>query len=756
MSCCGTSAGLAIDIEAAKTAGPSADEILFAAKTLGDGTLQTDLSIPSMHCAACMRAIETGLSSLPNVISARVNLSTKRVTVKWTGNEAPAFLSRLQSLGYPAHLTDEFVSGKDKTLSELLLAVGIAGFATGNIMLLSVSVWSGAEGATRDLFHWVSALIAIPVIVFAGRIYFRSAWNALRHGRMNMDVPIAIGVSLAYATSLYETITHGEHAYFDASVSLLFFLLIGRTLDHVMRDKARAAVSGLVRLSPRGAVRIGKDGNRDYLPLGEIEPGMHLAIAAGDRIPVNATVIDGVSELDCSLATGESVTRAISPGSDILAGTHNLSGPLVIRATAAARDSFLAEMVGLMEAAEQGRGTYRRLADRASAMYSPVVHITALATFIGWMILTGDWHHAITVATAVLIITCPCALGLAVPIVQVVAARRLFENGVMMKDGGALERLAEIDTVVFDKTGTLTTGSPVLQSQSTLDDTQMRIAVALARSSKHPFSRAIAKAHSHIPDTVRLEDVKEYPGLGVEARSGGHAWRLGRASWAMAPFVPNRTTNGTVLSRDGVLLLSYDFLDILRPDAVAATGALREAGMQLEILSGDRKSAVAHVASMLSIPAFSAGVLPVDKVDRLHHLKASGARALMVGDGINDAPAMMAAHVSMAPASAADIGRSAADFIFLRDSLKAVPLSLKVAKHAERLVKQNFALAIGYNLIAVPIAVMGHVTPLIAAIAMSGSSLLVIGNAMRLTAGEGWWTRRLASLAWTRRKVVDA
>lgn len=754
MSCCATAAGLAIQIETLKEAGPSADEIMVAAKKLGDGTFQTDLSIPTMHCAACMRSIENGLASLKNVTSARVNLSTKRVTVKWNGPEAPPLIPHLESLGYPAHLTDEFVSGKDKTLAELLLAVGISGFATGNIMLLSVSVWSGAEGATRDLFHWVSALIAIPVLVFAGRIYFRSAWNALRHGRMNMDVPIAVGVSLAYSTSLYETFTHGEHAYFDASVSLLFFLLIGRTLDHVMRDRARAAVSGLVRLSPRGAVRINQDGGREYLAINQIEPGMELVIAAGDRIPVNATVIDGISDLDCSLATGESAARSISPGAEILAGTHNLSGPLIIRATAAAKDSFLAEMVGLMEAAEQGRGTYRRLADRASAMYSPVVHVTAFATFIGWMLATGDWHHAITVATAVLIITCPCALGLAVPIVQVVAARRLFENGIMMKDGGALERLAEIDTVVFDKTGTLTTGSPLLEMVSDLGGEEIGIAVALAGSSRHPFSRAISKAYSYVPAVTCLDGVKEYPGLGVEGRGQGHIWRLGRASWATVPFLPNRTMIGTVLSKDGVVIASFDFLDVLRQDAVEAVGSLREEGLRLEILSGDKKSAVAQIASVLNVPSFCAGVLPIEKVKRLHHLKSTGSQALMVGDGINDAPAMMAAHVSMAPASAADIGRSAADFIFLRDSLNAVPLSLKVARHAERLVKQNFTLAIGYNVIAVPIAIMGHVTPLLAAIAMSGSSLLVIGNAMRLTAGEGWMQRVFGSKSKTRRVVV--
>lgn len=755
MSCCAPSAEMAMDIVSLKLAGPSAEEILFAAKKLGDGYFQTDLSVPSMHCAACMATIERGLGSLENVISARVNLSTKRVSVKWKGPDAPPIIQQLNSLGYPAHLTDEFVSGKDKTLSELLLAVAISGFATGNIMLLSVSVWSGAEGATRDLFHWISALIAIPVIVFAGRIYFRSAWNALRHGRMNMDVPIAIGVSLAYSTSLYETITHGEHAYFDASVSLLFFLLIGRTLDHVMRDKARAAVSGLIRLSPRGAVRITQDGGREYLPINQIEPGMELVIAAGDRIPVNATVIDGVSELDCSLATGESAARSVSPGAEILAGTHNLSGPLIIRATAAAKDSFLAEMVSLMEAAEQGRGAYRRLADRASALYSPIVHVTALATFIGWMFATGDWHHAITVATAVLIITCPCALGLAVPIVQVVAARRLFENGIMMKDGGALERLAEIDTVVFDKTGTLTTGSPILQPASDMGGETLSIAVALARSSLHPFSRSIAQSYPDISDGMKLDRVKEFQGLGVEGTFAKHTWRLGRASWAMIPFLANHTTAGTVLSKDGTIVGRFGFVDVLRTDAREAVNELRRQDIQMEILSGDRISAVALVASQLSVPSFSAGVLPIDKVKRLYDLKARAVRALMVGDGINDAPAMMAAHVSMAPASAADIGRSAADFIFLRESLNAVPFSLKVARHAEILVKQNFALAIGYNLIAVPIAIMGHVTPLIAAIAMSGSSLLVIGNAMRLTAGEGWLSGWFRSVR-RRQKLMEA
>ncbi|RUZ17513.1 heavy metal translocating P-type ATPase, partial [Mesorhizobium sp. M7A.F.Ca.CA.001.09.1.1] len=437
MSCCAPGAEMALDLVNTGSVLPSSQEIRLASRSLGDDLRQTDLSVPTVHCAACIEAIETALGMLDQVESTRVNLSTKRVAVRWRGNQVPPFVAALGRLGYEAHLFDPEVDNKDKTLSELIRAVAVAGFAAGNIMLLSVSVWSGAEGATRDLFHWLSALIAIPALAFAGGIFFRSAWNALRHGRMNMDVPIAVGVSLAYAMSLYETINHGDHAYFDASVSLLFFLLIGRTLDHVMRERARTAVKGLSQLAVRGAMVLRGDGARDYLPVGEIEPGMLLLIAAGERIPVDGKVSRGTSDLDCSLVSGESTPRSVAPGEAVQAGVLNLTGPLTIEATAAAKDSFLAEMVRLMEAAEGGRAHYRRIADRVSALYAPVVHLTAFVTFLGWMAATGDWHRATTIAIAVLIITCPCALGLAVPIVQVVAARRLFENGIMVKDGSA-------------------------------------------------------------------------------------------------------------------------------------------------------------------------------------------------------------------------------------------------------------------------------------------------------------------------------
>ncbi|RVD08875.1 heavy metal translocating P-type ATPase, partial [Mesorhizobium sp. M7A.F.Ca.ET.027.02.1.1] len=653
MSCCAPGAEMALDLVNAGSVLPSSQEIRLASRSLGDDLHQTDLSVPMVHCAACIQAIETALGKLDQVESARVNLSTKRVAVRWRGNQVPPFVAALGRLGYEAHLFDPEVDSKDKTLSELIRAVAVAGFAAGNIMLLSVSVWSGAEGATRDLFHWVSALIAIPALAFAGGIFFRSAWNALRHGRMNMDVPIAVGVSLAYAMSLYETIKHGDHAYFDASVSLLFFLLIGRTLDHVMRERARTAVKGLSRLAARGAMVLRSDGARDYLPVGEIEPGMQLLIAAGERIPVDGKIIKGASDLDCSLASGESTPKNVAPGAAVQAGVLNLTGPLTIEATAAAKDSFLAEMVRLMEAAEGGRAHYRRIADRVSALYAPVVHLTAFVTFLGWMAATDDWHRAMTIAIAVLIITCPCALGLAVPIVQVVAARRLFENGIMVKDGSAMERLATIDTAVFDKTGTLTLGQPRLANASSIDPAMLEIAADLAAHSRHPYSKAIAGlAASSSPH--KFDKVIEHPGFGIEATAAGSIWRLGRRGWAgwkaRTGGEGRHGYGGTVLTKDGLIVATFDFEDALRADARTAIDQLHNAGLGVEMLSGDTAKACSEVADVLGVDDFVPCLLPSGKVERIECLARDGHKVLMVGDGLNDTPALSAAHVSIAPA----------------------------------------------------------------------------------------------------------
>lgn len=731
MSCCAPGA------EAAAALGKrnAGEELRLASRDVGDGLYQTDLSTPTIHCGGCIQKIEKALAALPGVEQARVNLSTKRVTVRWRAETPPPVLDTLHAIGFDAHLHDAAVEDKDETLAGLIRALAVAGFAASNIMLLSVSVWSGAEPATRDLFHWISALIALPALSYSGRVFFRSAWQSLRHGRTNMDVPISIGVLLAFGLSLYETVHHGPHAYFDAAISLLFFLLIGRTLDHMMRERARVAVNNLARIAARGASVLQSDGSQTYLPVNEIEPGMTIRLAAGERVPVDARVIKGESELDCSLVSGESLPQSARPGSELLAGTLNLTGPVTILATAAAKDSFLAEMMRLMEAAESGRSVYRRIADRAARLYAPAVHLTALVTFIGWMIATGDAHRAITIAIAVLIVTCPCALGLAVPMVQVVAARRLFEQGIMIKDGGALERLAEVDTVIFDKTGTLTLGELQLIDTPAAAPDMLAIAATIASHSGHPYSRALAAADLARPAVpIALDRVSEYPGSGLEAAVGPTKYRLGRPEWALASaaFPQSGLEDASViLSKDGRYLAAFSFEDRLRPDAREAIDALLASGLAVEMLSGDREEPVRHLASSLGIPHI-ARVTPGGKTAHIASVAGSGRKALMVGDGLNDTPALVAAHASMAPASAADVGRNAADLVFLRESLLAVPQAMAVARNAARLVQQNLMLAVGYNLIAVPIAVLGYVTPLIAAIAMSVSSLAVVANALRL------------------------
>ena len=714
------------------------DELLLASHDIGGGMRQNDLSVPTIHCGGCIQTIEKALDTLPGVEQARVNLSARRVTIRWRADGTPPpLIETLRAVGYEAHLYDVAADSKDDAVAELVRALAVAGFAASNIMMLSVSVWSGAEPATRDLFHWISALIALPALAYSGRIFFHSAWQSLRHCQTNMDVPISIGVLLAFALSLYETIHRGPHAYFDASITLLFFLLIGRTLDHVMRERARAAVQGLARLGGRGALVIGADGGPTYLSLNEIEPGMTILLAAGERVPVDGRVLSGQSDLDCSLVSGESAPQPVCVGSMLQAGTLNLTGPLAIAATAAAKDSFLAEMLQMMEAAESGRSAYRRISDRASRLYAPVVHLSAAATFISWVAATGDVHRALTVAIAVLIITCPCALGLAVPMVQVVAARRLFERGIMVKDGGALERLAEVETVIFDKTGTLTIGAPRLVGGGPIDPDALALAAAIASYSRHPYSIALAAAGpARAGAPIAPDHVSEYPGSGLEALLGTAVYRLGRPEWALAwgESLPSGAEMASViLSKDGRCLAVFQFEDRLRSDARKAIAALVEGGLAVEVLSGDREQPVRQLASALGVSHRS----QVSPGGKTAHIVASGRKVLMVGDGLNDAPALVAAHASMAPAFAADVGRNAADLVFLRESLLAVPQAITVARNARRLVRQNLAVAVGYNAIAMPIAIFGYVTPLIAAVAMSLSSLVVVANAMRLGGGRG-------------------
>lgn len=700
-----------------------------------DGRGHCRLSVPSISCGKCIGAVERALADCEGVVAARVNLTLRQVAITLRDPETdpqPA-LEKLEARGYPATLLDPAVPAdatESGLASSLLRSVAVAGFGAANIMLLSVSVWAGAEGAARHVFHIVSALIALPVVAYSGRPFFGSALRALKARRLNMDVPISLGVLLATGLSVFETAMNGEHVFFDAAVVLLFFLLVGRYLDQLMRAKARSAVTSLARLAARGAMRELPDGTTTYLALDQIQPDMVLRIAPGERIPVDGQILDGTTDLDRSLVTGEHAPVPAGPEVPVEAGILNLTGAIRMRVLRPAENSFLAEVSRMLAAAEQGRGVYVRIADRAARLYSPVVHLLAAATLVGWVATTGRWYESIFIAISVLIITCPCALGLAVPVVHVAAASRLFREGIMMKDGSALERLATVDVVVFDKTGTITTGTPVLSGGGPASPGERAIASALASRSLHPASRAVALAIPASPAAV--EQLREMPGCGVEAVLGGRRARLGRPDW-VAEIASDRRADdsGPAFALEGGPLSTFTVAETLREGAAEAVAAFRAAGMRVELLSGDGQEAAQTIARDIPFDRVAWGATPAQKIARLEELRAEGRHVLMVGDGLNDAAALAAAHVSMAPGSASDAGRLAADFVFTRDKLDAVTGAYRIARRAETLVRQNFGLAILYNCIAIPLAVAGHVTPLLAAIAMSTSSIVVVANSIR-------------------------
>lgn len=698
----------------------------------------TTLVVENMHCGGCMRTIEGALAKVDGVKSARANLSARRVTaLVESGKAGPLELvDVLAKAGFKAaELVETTADPRAAEARDLWKRLGVAGFAAANIMLLSVSVWSGhgeMDPSLKALFHWISALIALPAVAYAGRPFFRSAAGALAHGRVNMDVPISLGVLLATGMSVFQTTRGSDQVYFDAAVTLLFFLLIGRALDLNMRTRAAGAAANLIGLNAVSASVIGEDGSLERLPARLLKPGMRIMVAAGERIGVDGRVESGRSDIDESLLTGETRPRVVGPGERVSAGTVNLSGSIIVEATATDEGTLLAEIGRLMSAAEQGRGRYVRLADRAARLYAPAVHILGASTFIGWMALGYGWEPALTAAIAVLIITCPCALALAVPAVQVAAVSRLFKRGVLVKAPDGLERLSEVDTIVLDKTGTLSLGEPRFLGLARGTDADLVRAAALAAASRHPYARAVVKAaQARGLDVIAAKDVREVPGSGLARTTEAGEERLGSAAWCGVATADDEAAPLWYRAAAGAPV-ALRFQDVLRSDAAATVSQLKAAGYAVELLSGDRPGAVEEAAREAGIATFTARATPTDKIRRLEELKAAGRHVLMIGDGLNDAPALAAGHASLSPSSAADISQTAADAVFQGEKIGPVIDTLAVAKASHRMSLQNFAIAIGYNIVFVPLAMTGLVTPLVAAIAMSASSIAVTANAVRL------------------------
>ena len=734
-------------------------------------TFRLDLAVDGVTCPACMITIEQGIGNMPGISNVALNYTTHRLTVegKDTAPGLEAIMEKLNNLGYKGRPYELSKAGLAQARAEkhLLRAMAVAGFAATNIMMMSVAVWSGnssgMEGSTRDLLHWLSAIIALPAVTYAGQPFFVSAITALKARHLNMDVPISLAVILAVVMSLVQTISHEPDTYFDSATMLLFFLLIGRYLDLRARNKTRDLGQNLMALQKPTVTRVDENNTTEEIPVSLIEPGDTVLVSMGVRIGVDGIVTQGRSELDTSLITGESAPAPIGVGDKVYAGTLNLGAPLQIRADAAGDDTLLAEISLLMDKAMQKRGKYVRLADWAASLYAPIVHLVALFTLIGWLLVGFDWQPSLLTAIAVLIITCPCALALAVPVVQVVATGALFRRGILVNAGDALERTALIDTIVFDKTGTLTEPDPAILNIDEIARADLLDAARLARSSHHILARTIAH---HAKNSPTIANAEEIVGSGVKAQLDGQQLRLGSLSFC-APDIAQQPPSsqaeagqsqtghsGTAsqatgpqeagrselwFRRNEEKPVCFQFHQDLKEDAIPVINALHALGFNVEILSGDKAEAVAKTAQTLGIENYRSEIQPRDKIAHIEKLRAKGAQVLMIGDGLNDAAAMQAANVSVAPASALDITQGAADIVIVGNRLHPVLELIEISRKARKLIIQNFYFAAAYNLVAIPLAVFGYVTPLLAALFMSGSSIVVILNALRaqLTRKEG-------------------
>lgn len=708
---------------------PMAEQIAGAAPTQA----RLMLAVPGIHCAGCISGVERALHAIPGVHDARVNLTLRRVAVEADLDvDVDALSTALTQAGYEAHELDPGILAAteiDARGRALLMRLAVAVFAMMNVMLLSVAVWSGAEGVTRDMMHWISAAIAIPAVIFCGQPFYASAYAALRAGRLNMDVPITLAIVLAVGTSLYETTQSGEHAYYDAAIALCTFLLAGRYLDHRTRANARSAAQELAALEVPRALRMTGQGTQT-VGVADLSPGDLVRVLPGGRIPVDGVVTHGNTELDRSLMTGETLPATAAPGDMVHAGEANLTGAITVEVQAAGRNTELARIADLIAVAEAGRNNYTSLADAAAKLYAPGVHIISALAAIGWFLASWDLRIALNVAAAVLIITCPCALGLAVPAVTTAASARLFRKGVLIKDGTALERLAEVDTVVFDKTGTLTDGAPTPQDLTLLDPAIAPVALALSHGSAHPLAQALATGLAALDIApAQVTDITERPGFGVEGIWQGELIRLGRATWVDADPVGTTATYIRVANEPAQAIT---FTDTPRDGAAAVVSGLQTQGKRVILLSGDVAPAVEDFARRIGIEEVIAEARPEAKADAIATLRESGAKVLMVGDGMNDTAALAAAHVSISPAQALEAARAASDMVLTGRSLAPILDAMSTSVAARRRIKENFTIATVYNLLAVPLAVAGLCSPLIAALAMSSSSLTVSLNALRL------------------------
>ena len=713
--------------------------------------VNVDLAIDGMTCAACAVRIEKALGKLPGV-EAVVNLATERARIRFPRGTAdvPVLIATVRKAGYDARE----LAGVSRE-QEKLHHAGIyrreqrlfwisAAFTLPLVLQMATMFAGHHDELLPRALQW---LLATPVQFWIGRRFYAGAWNASRSGAANMDVLVALGTSMAYLFSAAVTAfgMHDINVYFEASAAIITLVLMGKLLEARARGRTSAAVEKLLALQPRRA-QVERDGRIEEIDLGLVVPGDLVIVRPGERIPVDGDVTEGASSVDESMLTGESMPVFKQAGNQTYAARQNQNGMLKIRATGVGSRTRLADIVRLVEQAQGSKAPIQQLADRISGIFVPVILALSVVTLSGWLIFDGNFTHALIAAVAVLVIACPCALGLATPTAILVGTGRGAQSGILIRSAGALERAGRIRTLVVDKTGTLTLGKPVvtavLPAAGHDESTVLQLAASLEQHSEHPLALAVlARARDA---GVALRPVSEFnaiTGMGVRARIDGQTYLLGSPRFvgggqaAIGDGVRQLTATGAtavVLADENRVVGMIGIADEIRPTSASAIARLHDLGIEVIMLTGDNEATAAAIAARLGIDRFRAGVLPGDKATEVGRLKQHGGVVAMVGDGINDAPALAAADVSFAIGSGAQIAIEAADITLMRNDLTGVADAIRLSRATLGKIRQNLFFAFFYNVLGVPLAALGMLNPVIAGAAMALSSVSVVTNSLLL------------------------
>ena len=707
------------------------------------------LILEGIVCAACAWLNERHVNRLPGVLEFRVNYSTHRARLRWDEQHIKLsdILAAIAAIGYVAHPFDpnrqEALQKRERSVALRRLAV--AGLGSMQVMMLAVGLYvgdyQGMEDWIREFLRWICLILAVPVVTYSAQSFYQGAWRDLRRRQLGMDVPVSLAILAAFLASVWHTWQGSGEIYYDSVTMFVFFLLTGRFLEMTARHRAAQISEALVRMLPATATRLNAANEEEIVPIAELAPGDRVLVRPGETIPADGRIIEGASSVDESLLTGESLPLPRQVGEALIGGAVNVDSPLVMRVEKVGADTVLSAISRLLDRAQSEKPRLALLADRIAGGFVAALLIVAAVVLAAWWSLS-DFDTAFRITLSVLVVTCPCALSLATPTAIVAATGALTRIGLLTTRGHALETLARATHVIFDKTGTLTFGRPQVAAVETVGGLEARrglaLAAALERGSEHPVGRALAEAAGEMIPLAT--DVHNTPGSGIEGWIEGRRYRVGRPEFVAAlsqSAVSGRddldaASTWVALGDETGLLAWFQLTDTLRPGAAAAVKALQARGLTVELLSGDRPDAVAHIAREVGIATATGGLSPQDKLDRLRELQRQGAVAAMVGDGVNDAPVLAAAQVSLAMGSGTQLAHATADMILLSEKLECLVNGVDMARRTLTIMRENFAWAIGYNLIALPLAAGGWLTPWMSAIGMSGSSLLVVLNALRL------------------------